>query len=153
MRRRMGMLLAFTAAMSLGFSLPAQADEPEPPGEQVELTKPDGTTFTAVPQGNRYLVDESVDPDGFIMNRDASGEQARTEQAAPPACVDVSLDEPGIVTQTVRATNNCAITQRVKFLIAFAPDSECLIAARGQQVSHAFPIQGTPGRFDGVESC
>lgn len=152
MRRRMGMLLALTAAMSLGFSLPAQADEPEPPGERVELTKPDGTTFTAVPQGNRYLVDESVDPDGFIMNRTASGEQARTEQAAPPACVDFSLDERGIVTQTVRATNNCAATQRVKFLIAFAPDSECLIAAPGQQVSHAFPIQGTPGRFDGVES-
>lgn len=153
------------AALSVLFVAPAKADDPAVSnGAGLTLTAPDGTAFTAVPSGDgSFLVDSTVDPDGRIGRGVAAslpgGESLNVSPAAVeaargdaiPSCVTLSLDEPGIVTQTVRAHNQCPATVNVKFLIAFWPDSECFIIPSGGRASYAFDYG--VGRYDGAETC
>lgn len=68
----------------------------------------------------------------------------------PPGCVDASVDTSPIFTEKVKVTNNCLSTQRVKVLVAFAPDSECYVISPADSRTHTYPANG---RFDGLQAC
>ncbi len=70
--------------------------------------------------------------------------------AAPaPTCVSARRTTSGL-NQTVRVTNGCNTTQRVKVLWAFGPDSACNTLAPGGSFSST---RGRLPRFDGLEKC
>ncbi|BAZ12504.1 hypothetical protein NIES4071_43350 [Calothrix sp. NIES-4071] len=71
--------------------------------------------------------------------------------AAPaPTCVSTRRST-GRASQTVRVTNDCKTTQRVKVLWAFGFDSACNTLAPGTSFSHT--VVGRSPRFDGLKKC
>lgn len=76
-----------------------------------------------------------------------------TPMAPPPVCVTGGAEDPGYVTQTVDVNNNCAIDQRVKVLVAFAPDSECHDVVAHTTWKYKMDIIDVPSRFDGFKAC
>jgi hypothetical protein len=70
--------------------------------------------------------------------------------AAPaPTCVSAKRTTSGL-NQTVRVTNGCPTTQRVKVLWAFGLDSACTTLAPRRSFSSTV---GRLPRFDGLAKC
>jgi hypothetical protein len=137
-------LTALTLAALPGVMLGAQ---PEPP-PSVDLVTPDGREFSGVPDGDRLLVDPSIDPDGFIKNTEAT---ARALQAPPlPTCVYARDNHPTFGLAYLHVDNDCTTPQRVKVLIAFSFDSSCMTVAPKTTVEFQYP---NAARFDGLEAC
>lgn len=116
----------------------------EPP---VELTTPDGRKFEAIPDGEHYRVPTDIDPEGVIQRQAPSG-RVQAQQADVPSCVQIGRSENN--QQQLFAANMCANDVRVKFLVAFGPDSECNIIPPNRSV---FFTMNPIGRFDGAVSC
>lgn len=114
----------------------------------VYVMSPDGDAVAVVPQGALYLVDRSVDEDGYLLNHQYSDD-------VPPICVDVTLDPAGAFTTTARVENRCAVTSRVKVVVGFGADSPCLILTRNATDSYRFfsGLYGSGAYFDGLRSC
>lgn len=161
---KFGIVALIILVLGVAIAPPAAAEHPNRESPLLILTAPDGRTFTATPSADgNVLVDSTIDPDGQISQTVAAslpgGEALQVDEAdracavagAVPSCVSITLDDPGIVTRTVRAQNDCPATVYIKFIIAFARDSDCLIATSGNEVSFAFDL--APGRYDGAETC
>ena len=69
----------------------------------------------------------------------ASTETPVETMGTAPTCVHLSTDKPGIVTKTVRVTNNCSYTVRVRVDISFNPDLPCNSMNPGQRLSWKIP--------------
>jgi hypothetical protein len=113
----------------------------------VHLTNPSGVGFTGTRDGDRLIVDKSVDPDGFI--RYPAGRSATTA-AIPPSCVYARDSHPEFGLAYVYVDNNCTTIQRVKVLIAFWTDSSCMVLQPKTTVEFDYP---NGARFDGLEAC
>ena len=144
---RSGVVIVLTALALTALPGVMLGAEPEPP-PRVDLVTPDGREFSGVPDGDRLLVDPSIDPDGFIKNTDA---MARALQAPPlPTCVYARDNHPNIGLAYLYVDNDCTTTQRVKVLIAFSFDSSCMTVAPKSTVEFQYP---NSARFDGLEAC
>lgn len=76
---------------------------------------------------------------------------AASAASSAPSCVKVQkLGRDWAGFPGVKVTNNCSTTKRVKVVWAYAPDSECIILAKGKSKTHR---TGVAGKFDGVFSC
>lgn len=136
--------------MLLLAAAPASALAAEPaPRPGIDLVTPDGRPFTGVPDGDRLLVDPSIDPDGFVMNQEV--ESARGAQAPPlPTCVYARDNHPTFGLAYVYVDNDCTTPQRLKVLIAFSLDSSCMTIAPKTTATHQYP---NSARFDGLQAC
>lgn len=71
--------------------------------------------------------------------------------AAPPGCVNVYVDNStDALYDWANVFNDCPARQRVKVVVAWAPDSHCIILNSGS--SYRF-VWASIGRFDGLQAC
>ncbi|PRW63642.1 hypothetical protein [Actinopolyspora mortivallis] len=71
--------------------------------------------------------------------------------APPPDCVDVTVDNSSeALYDYAHLHNGCSTTQRVKVVVAWAPDSKCLVLDSGERHSFSW---ASIGRFDGLRAC
>lgn len=144
---RSGAVIALTALALTALPGVMLGAEPRPP-PRVALVTPDGREFSGVPDGDRFLVDPSIDPDGFIKNPDAT---VRARQALPlPTCVYARDNHPAFGLAYLYVDNDCTTPQRVKVLIAFSFDSSCMTVAPKTTIEFQYP---NSARFDGLEAC
>lgn len=133
--------------LALGSAGSASADAPPPVAGPVHLITPSGMPFTGVPDGDRLIVDRSVDPDGYIKNPVA---RSAIAAATPPSCVYARDNRPGFGLAYVYVDTDCTTIQRVKVLIACSVDSSCMVIQPETTVEFDYPNMA---RFDGLEAC
>ena len=75
---------------------------------------------------------------------------ATPASAAPaPSCVHVSDHTHSNGTSHVHVFNRCNSNQRIKVVMAFAPDSSCQSLSPDEEYVHSY----TGGRFDRLDRC
>jgi hypothetical protein len=81
--------------------------------------------------------------------------KASTEEVdRPPTCVKARPEEPGYYSQTIHVDNECTDDQRVKVIMAFGPDSECMVIAPNTTSTYKATRYHMPDtRFDGLARC
>lgn len=77
----------------------------------------------------------------------------QTPLAPPAPCVVATVQPPGPATQTVSVYNGCGAIQRVKVLVAFGDDGDCVSYAVGQTQDTQFFRYAPNTAFDGLEAC
>lgn len=139
-----------------GAAAPAIAG-PEDPGPGTPTTTTTTTVLTpeTVATGSQdevsLLTSEGVDSNEAAAI--AADDALVAAMTAAPSCVSARYSNPFGPYQDVTVTNNCAISQRVKVIWAFAYDSAChSIAAGSSWKDHHFD-QTTLDRWDGIKSC
>ena len=105
-----------------------------------------GVGVAATPSDARISVDPSIDPDGFILNPASR----RSASELPPACVSANDVHPQVGLARIAVRNGCNSVQRLKVLIAFWFDSECLIVPPGEDIEYEY---ANAARFDGLAAC
>ena len=144
-----GAIAVLAATVTLTLPILGPHDFPERGRGRTELTMPDGRSTAATRVGDMYLVDRSVDPDGFVLRADPDDD---IDVTAVPSCVEIVADPSGVISNSVRAVNHCLPPVGVTFVIAFSLDSECLIVPPGEQATYTYYTLGL-ARFDGARSC
>lgn len=104
------------------------------------------SSSVAAEVNEKIIVDRSVDPDGFILNK----AYTRPASDLPPVCVGAEDEHPDVGLARVEIRNKCTAPQRVKVLIAFWFDSACLIVPPNGTREYDYP---NSARFDGLEAC
>jgi hypothetical protein len=121
------------------------ATEPEPAATTVQ--DPSNTTdLTRQDDANEV---ENLDGTDELFDSSAATETIELAGTAP-TCVFLSVDSPGIVSKTVRLTNNCSFVVRVRVDISFAPDLPCISMSPGQRASWKV---GRAAVIAGVNNC
>ena len=105
-----------------------------------------GIGVAATPSDARIAVDPSVDPDGFILNPAS----LRPASELPPACVIANDVHPQVGFARIEVRNECNSVQRLKVLVAFWFDSECLIVPPNGNIDYEY---ANAARFDGLTAC
>jgi hypothetical protein len=83
----------------------------------------------------------------------AIGANVAPAAAAPkpaPACVDAILDSPGLMHQKLHLANGCNVAVRVRVLLQFALDTECV--ALPAHSSTVYSV-GVHGKITGIVNC
>jgi hypothetical protein len=113
----------------------------------VLLGSPGGMSPTAIAGSDgRIVVDRSIDPDGYILDRASLGSASEL----PPACVSGDDEHPQVGLARVRIRNDCPASQRVKVHIAFWFDSSCFIVSSNGNREYEY---ANSARFDGLTAC